>query len=321
MIAAEPIDDKYTKVFFPHAEKRIATMKANGGRFVYYTTAEVAASILRERTVWMRNAMAMNDFTEIAHGLECVRHAYAGDAGKLFTTVLNQCYPGLGEEVKARFDAWCPSFQLNTYLTCLSEHRCEEDRNGRLSMWRAYGGSSGVAIVLNGSPLFRESGPLGVHSSPVSYFEPLRFVEEFTHVANGMKAEANYIKSLDREMVGNAAFVMLRFAALCTKHPGFREELEWRVIASPSLHPTGRLTPSVETVRGVPQVVQKLELKNDPGAGVVGLEIPELVERIIIGPCEFSFVVYDALHTLLKAAGVTDPGKRIVTSDIPLRHL
>ena len=42
-------------------------------------------------------------------------------------------------------------------------------------------------------------------------------------------------QSLGRETVSASAFNMLRFAVLCTKHPGFLEEREWRIIASPRM--------------------------------------------------------------------------------------
>jgi len=53
---------------------------------------------------------------------------------------------------------------------------------------------------------------------------------------------------------------------------------------------------------------------------LVGLALPDLLNRIIIGPCEFPQVILTAFHRLLDDAGVPDPGKKIVVSDIPLRN-
>ena len=103
-----------------------------------------------------------------------------------------------------------------------------------------------------------------------------------------MESEVEYIKNLGQETVKQIVFTMLRFAVLCTKHPGFHEEREWRVVASPSMHPTDHATLGIEVIRGTPQVVLKLDLQNQPDKGLVGLAIPELQDRIIIGPCEFS---------------------------------
>ena len=46
---------------------------------------------------------------------------------------------------------------FDTYLTSISEHRNKEDTFGRLSMWRAYGETTGVALVMNNSPFLTPS--------------------------------------------------------------------------------------------------------------------------------------------------------------------
>ena len=98
-------------------------------------------------------------------------------------------------------------------------------------MWRGYGGDTGVAIVLNGDVMLRESHAVGAYSSPVAYLTPAAFAAEFQKIAENIATEAEYVKTLDREIVKTYAFNMLRFTVLCTKHPGFHEEREWRVVA------------------------------------------------------------------------------------------
>ena len=178
-------------------------------------------------------------------------------------------------------------------------------------MWRAYGGQAGVALVLNGGVMFRESHVLAAYSSPVAYLTPDAFAAEFARIAEAMIAEADYIRTLDRETIKNHAFNMLRFAVLCTKHPGFHEEREWRVVASPAMYPSELLSSSVEVVRGIPQTVLKINLQNHPDQGLTGLALPELLSRIIIGPCEFPLVVLKAFRQLLTAAGVPEPESKI----------
>jgi hypothetical protein len=321
MMASNLVDGTLLKhVFFPYAELRTTAVRASGARFAYYTTAEVATRILQTQQIWMRNAAVMNDFMEISHGFECLRAAYSGESGDVLKRALDSCFPGLPEELEAVFDSWLPIIHRDTYLTCVSEHRADEDLRGRLSMWRAYGATTGVAIVLNGAVMFAESDTLGAYSSPVFYGEARDFAAAFMSFAKGIEVRAALVASLGRETVKNAMFQVFRFATLCTKHPGFSEELEWRVIASPLLNPSGRLTSNVEIVRGVPQMVVKLKLENAPDEGLIGLAIPELVNRIIIGPSEFPQVTERALYQLMSDLGVPDAQKKIVVSDIPLRH-
>jgi Protein of unknown function (DUF2971) len=312
--------DRIRQVFFPHTEKKLRQVKAESNRFAYYTTAEVAAKILTERKVWMRNTMTMNDYMEVEHGFECLNAAYKAEPGQHFNAALDSCYPGLAEEVLQYFKAWLPSIRGNTFITCVSEHTHNEDEHGRLSMWRAYGGRAGIALVLNGAVFFSDTEALGAYSSPVMYMRPQQFAQEVLKVAKGMEDEVEFIKSLGRERVKQLAFNMLRFAVLCTKHPGFHEEREWRVVASPVMHLSKLLSQSVETVRGTPQIVLKINLENEPDVGLVGLELPELLDRIIIGPCEFPEVIFRAMRQLLHKAGISSPEERLVISGIPLRH-
>jgi len=169
-MAIEPLDDqKLENVFFPYAQERTAEAKKNGGRFVYYTNAEVATSILRNREIWMRNAYVMSDFKEISHGMECLTAAYNnGKSGEVLKRTLNAAHPGLPEEVAALFDSWSIAIRVDTYMTCVSEHRSVENERGRLSMWRAYGGTTGVALVMNGKAMFSPSNALNAFSSQCS---------------------------------------------------------------------------------------------------------------------------------------------------------
>ncbi|HEY4218043.1 MAG TPA: DUF2971 domain-containing protein [Gemmatimonadaceae bacterium] len=308
------------RVFLPYNQRRQADAQSSGGRFVYYTTAETATRILSNREVWLRNATAMNDFSEISHGMTCLQAAYAGEAGRVINAAIDRNFPGLAGEIVTVFQEWQPALQLDTYLTCISEHRAKEDQRGRLSMWRAYGGRTGVAIVFNGTAIFGASNAIGAYSSPVFYGDAEAFAHEFRSVASNLEASLHSVEHLGREFVKNAVLQMLRFAALSTKHPSFEEELEWRVIACPTIHETPRLQKSIEVVRGTPQMVLKLPLRNAPEQNLVGLEPSELIDRIIIGPCQFPLVTHRAFYELLSALGVPDAIDRVIAADIPLRH-
>jgi hypothetical protein len=319
--ANDPVDiSELSAIFFPYAAERGKKIRDRGGRFVYYTTAEVATHILMSSEMWMRNAQLMNDFGEVRYGFACLNHALNGPCGAILAEALNTPFPGLYEEVYAMLGDHSLIIGAETYMTCLSEHLPEEDDRGRLSMWRAYGGNAGVAIVMNGDVMFSSSDALRAYSSPVFYGDADAFADEFMKTAVNLRQNPQLLESIGRDALKSTVFEILRFAVLCTKHPGFHEEREWRVIASPRLNPSTRLIQSVELVRGVPQLVLKIKLENVPEEGLRGLAPPELLNRIIIGPCEFPIPMYQAFYDLLTQLGVPDPEKRLVASDIPLRH-
>jgi hypothetical protein len=76
----------------------------------------------------------------------------------------------------------------------------------------------------------------------------------------------------------------------------------------------------VEVVRGIPQPVYKIPLKNIPEEGFTGATIPELLDRVIIGPTDHSFAAYEAFVSLLNEAGVENANTKVFTSHIPLRQ-
>jgi hypothetical protein len=138
-------------------------------------------------------------------------------------------------------------------------------------------------------------------------------------IASSVRENSDIVEKLGESPTIARVFHAFKFAALCTKHPGFAEEREWRVVHTPELEPSKRLIKSVEIVKGIPQPVYKIPLGNVPDEGFVGAEVDELLERLIIGPTQYPFAQFEAFAQLLADAGVKDPEKRINISEIQLR--
>jgi hypothetical protein len=311
---------QFAAIFFPHAFRKQMEIAQKNTRFVHYTSAEVAFSILTKAEVWMRNAQVMNDFSEIEYGMNCLGKSHRGGNGDRLRKVLDQIFPGAHQEVAQRFDGWLPHFRSETYLCSVSEHLDTEDRTGRLSMWRAYGGSSGVAIVVNNAPFLAATNVLGAYSSPVSYSSQDEFEVKFAELVNSIESSQDFLATQDREAVIGFVFEAFRYAVLCTKHPGFAEEREWRVIHAPTLHPGGKVVHSYQNVEGVPQSVYKIPLRDWPEEGLVGLAIPSFIDKIIIGPTRMPATLYNTFHRVLTEAGVENVQHKLFVSDIPLRR-
>ena len=112
------------------------------GRLVHYTTAEAALNIIRTKRFWMRNTNCMSDFSEVQHGFDILNSFFADKAKKeSFTEALDGCIHGVASEAITAFDNSRRDIRFNSYIACLSEHQDSEDSNGRLSMWRAFGGT------------------------------------------------------------------------------------------------------------------------------------------------------------------------------------
>lgn len=93
MLDLDPDDLRQYGIFHPYAFNKVSAAIADGTRFVHYTSAAVAASIIENASVWMRKSSVMNDFAEIEHGFECLQNAYGGESGEEFNHSLMECFP------------------------------------------------------------------------------------------------------------------------------------------------------------------------------------------------------------------------------------
>lgn len=319
MIGLSEMELAVLRMFHPYAFERMAAAMATNARFVHYTSADTAMKIIQNEEVWMRKSTCMNDFNEIEHGFNCLNRAYKEHKAR-FEMIFDGRFPGFSKRMEEHFNSWLPSIRNSTYISCISEHDASEDFNGRLSMWRAYGSPRGVALVVKGLPFLRPSDALQAYTSPVAYLSEMQFSVEFAKLLDGFELGAAILSQLTEDQLLSNMFEVFRMATLCTKHPGFAEEREWRIIYSPSLHESARIKADLFTFDGVPQRIFKIPLKNVPDEGLFGIEVRELIDRIIIGPTEFAGEIREALSVVLDTKGVDQPLGMIWVSDIPLRN-
>jgi hypothetical protein len=230
-----PDQIRVLEIFYQYAYRKNLSVSADDARFVYYTTADTALLILQNKEIWMRNATCLNDFMEIEHGFNCLNAAYGSQSGR-FKAVVDGIFPGSSARIEQLFNGWLPHFRRDTYISCFSEHDPTENRIGRLSMWRAYGGDRGIAIVVKTAPFLRQTDALRAYSSPVAYLDIDGFQSEFSALLDRIEANRDFIESLGEDLLTTHLFTVFRSAMVCTKHPGFAEEREWRVIYSPTFN-------------------------------------------------------------------------------------
>ena len=154
-------------------------------------------------------------------------------------------------------------------------------------------------------------------SSPVLYLDDASFEFEMQNIIERITANEDFLRVQSRETVVEAVFNMFKFAALCTKHPGFFEEREWRVIYTPQMGQSPHVRMEIESVNGIPQPICKFALREIPDIGYFGIEIPALLDRIIVGPTEYPNTILEAFITLLADAGVQNPVDRVHMTGIP----
>jgi hypothetical protein len=188
----DPAVERHMSIFMPYALQRMKKLGADGTRLVYYTTADTAMKILETGTIWMRQAACMNDYMEVQHGLDCLASAWRGPDGEHLKKLLEKRWPGVVQEFVDNFNRWQSDLRFRTFVTCLSEHAGVgaeyEDKFGRLSMWRAYGRGTGVALVIKQDPLWAADTSMGLYTTPIAYLDDATFAAEFKALVDGIEA-------------------------------------------------------------------------------------------------------------------------------------
>lgn len=188
-------------------------------------------------------------------------------------------------------------------------------------MWRAYGGKCGVAVVLNHHAFNSDSDVLGAYSSPVLYYEKKDVQKAIINLTD--LVNQNYTMIQGPEIRYQVMFYFkyfFRILCLCVKHPGFKEEREWRVFHVKYDDDKGKLEYETKSINGFPQSLCILHLHDYSKEGYSGTGIADLVKKVIIGPTDFAEPTRDCFFELMGEHGIQDIASKLTISGIPLRQ-
>jgi hypothetical protein len=307
---------KFNEIFCPGLLEEFAATVSENRRFVYYTSADTAMKVFKNHELWFRNATVMNDFSEISYGLDLIRKTFSDKEGERFREVVEGIFVGTIDQAGALLSDWEFDWKYETYMACVSVHDPDEDTNGRLSMWRAYGD---VAIVVNNGPMMVVTDNLGVFSTPVLYLSETDFEQQLSGITDAILKNKTHLQALGQQTLVSYIHHMLQRFAISTKHPGFKEEQEWRLFYRPTDGDSPGMTKEIVVLDGTPQKIYKLSLANNPEKGLYQADLPSLINRVIVGPMKFPFETANALVEVLREQDVQEASQKVVVSDIPLR--
>jgi Protein of unknown function (DUF2971) len=155
-------------------------------------------------------------------------------------------------------------------------------------MWRGYGGNgNGAAIVFDAAKInARYDTPIVI--AKVEYAST-EMRKEWVSQKVGQFAKlllAANVPDDELYIPAHYFFERLKLFALFTKHPGFKEEREWRVAYLPDRDPNHVLTNMIDYWIGPRGLEPKLKLKIGPIPGIADDDFApaRIVDRIILGP-------------------------------------
>lgn len=288
----------------------------------HYTSIANVEKILESNELWFANPLYMNDHEELRFGLQ-----QGFDVVARSDEIANAC--GDRDRFKAFFRVFEESYNrfandhaVDTYVFCMSEH-LPEDNDGILSMWRGYGGNgSGVALVIDTGKIDRPADSAlilaKVHYGTAA--ERIQWLKQKVRLC----AELIQKETLSLEDLSDAARVLferITMFALYSKHKGFHEEREWRIVYTPSHDQTAALKDCFHYLVGARGIEPRLRFRIAPKEGVTAqeLSLEKITDRIILGPTTSSPLALSAFHRLLESKGHPELKSRVRASGIPFR--
>jgi hypothetical protein len=211
---------------------------------------------------------------------------------------------------------------FDTYVFCLSEHD-KSNTDGLLSMWRGYGQhGTGAALVFDTAKLtLVPESPLIIAKVSYGSDEDRSFqLQELLHHWAQISEEAA-LPDDKLYLAASCAFSAIKAFALTTKHRGFSEEAEWRVIYYPERDRSGSLKQFLGYCIGERGVELKLRYPIGHIANVSApdLGLDRLLQKIILGPSISSPLAKRSVRRMLEKIKKQNFVERLHTSGIPLR--
>lgn len=288
----------------------------------HYTSIQTFEQIVTKEQFWFSNPLFMNDLEELQFGMsEGARELHQNEAiRKACGTPEN--HKKLLQDFDRLFSDFDSNHVLNTYILCFSEHNAD-DNDGLLSMWRGYGNSgSGAALVINTANIneYADSPLIVGKVHYASKIERKHWIsEKLTSLAAVISVHAKVED--DFYYAAWAWLQRLKSFALFTKHHGFHEEREWRVVYMSDKDREQifkKYFGHLATNKGIEPKL-KLPIKPIPELKTENISLETLVDRIILGPSVSSALAANSMRQMLKNIGQHNLAERVVASEIPFR--
>jgi Protein of unknown function (DUF2971) len=310
-----------------HASQNIP-VKQDGARRMrtHYTSLNVLEKIIQTNELWFSNPLFMNDLQEMRFGMLEGRKAL--DELFLVPQIITAC--GSSERaaiIQKWFHHYFNDFDMNqifdVYVFCLSEHD-PKNADGLLSMWRGYGGNGmGAALVFKTDFVtLSEVSPLMIAK--------VKYASEQDRVASMKETFTNCVDVLKRHQIPDEKlyfvsynmFTLMKFYSLLSKHHGFAEENEWRIIYLPDRDVNGLFKEQFSYAIGKNGIEPKLRFKIEPLATETDATwtFHSILDRIILGPSISSPLALNSARRLFDTLNKPEFKQKLWPSSIPLRH-
>ena len=285
----------------------------------HYTSIRTLERIAQTGEIWFSNPLYMNDVDELRYGMNLGLHAVRSHTG-LRQACPPEHYNALLDAFDALFTAFDSDSAFDVYVFSCAEHDEEIGDDGLLSMWRGYGGDgNGVAIVFDMHPLMVARSPLLVHQVQYRSYEASEawMEEKLQQFADALQRLGGPVAGMNAAAA--ALFERIKLFALFTKHRGFHEEREWRIVYLREQDHAGTFQHHLHYAIGSRGIEPRLRFTPETlGAAGTGPKLEQMVQRIILGPVLATPL---ALRSVVRMLELYQPSwaDRVARSSTPYR--
>jgi hypothetical protein len=290
----------------------------------HYTSIQTLESIMANDEIWFSNPLYMNDKEELRFGMMEGASAFRSHVGLEKACGTRPRFEILLHAFEHYFSVFDREHAFDTYALCFAEHSPERS-DGLLSMWRGYGGNgNGAAIVFDLSKLnVSEASPFII--SKVFYASRNERLEWINSKLNELADLIAKLQMPDEELY-KAAYAWierLKAFSIFTKHHGFHEECEWRIVYWSQRDQEKKLGPMLDYWIGPRGLEPRLKFKVTHIEGVTAedLSLEKLVSQIILGPSLSDFMAMKTVQRMLINLGKETLVERLTASTTPFRAL
>lgn len=294
-------------------------------KLAHYTSIENIENILRTDETWFSNPLNMNDHEELRYVILEARNKFYKSKNLRDAFNDTEQFNNLIKHFEYFFDQFSNKHYLDVYAFCFSEYS-ESDSDGLLSMWRGYGGNGkGAAIVLDTAKLEPKDGSPFIVAKVVYLSKEIRlkWIDNTLDQLAGIIKAGNLFNDEDLYFAAYYLFERIKLFALFTKHSGFTEEKEWRVVylkernSDPEID---KMLGYAKTARGLEPKL-KFKFKSLESISTGEFSISSLTHKIILGPAFSSPMARSTFERMLDIVEKPELKEKVSVSDIPFRPL
>jgi hypothetical protein len=299
-------------------------IKDNRPLFAHYTSIQVLESIMRTDQVWFSSPLLMNDKQEMLHGLDLGTKLFNNSPEITQACATEPRAGALREYYRRYLEQFYAAHALQVYVFCLSEFRRNRP-DGLLSMWRGYGSNGHGAALVFDTGLIHRRDEIPMIISKVTYASDdermlilrAKFVQFAAALTSlGVSDDQLYIPAFQ-------IFNWVKVSALTSKHDGFKEEDEWRLIYMPERDKAHVLTPRISYFIGPrgPEPKLKMSIAPIPIPPIPAWGFAEILDRIVLGPALSNPLTRIAIERMLSECKKDHFIPKLYSSTIPFRMI